>query len=65
MEVQDRSWKQHRNAGAMSRLPCGQSGEVEVLEELSNVLQVRTANTEALDFSKPYIQQIPRPRRGT
>ena len=58
MEVQHRPGKQHRNADGMSRLPCGQCGEVEVLEESSNVQQVRTANIEALEFSKPYIQQI-------
>ena len=58
MEVQHRPGKQHRNADGMSRLPCGQCGEVEVLEESSNVQQVRTANIEALELSKPYIQQI-------
>ena len=42
----------------MSRLPCGQCEEVEVHEESSNVLQVRTANTEALGFSKLNIHQI-------
>ena len=58
MEVQERPGKQHRNADGMSRLACVQCEQVEVLEESSNVLQVRAANTEALDFSKPYIQQI-------
>ena len=32
--------------------------EKEVLKEWSNVQQVRTTNIEAMDFSKPYIQQI-------
>ena len=58
MEVQHMPWKQHGNADGMSRLPCGQCGEVEVLEDSSNVQQVRTANTEAVDYSKPYIQQM-------
>ena len=57
-EVKHRPRKQHRYADGMSRLPCGQCAEVEVLEESSNVQQVRTANIEALEFSKPYIQQI-------
>ena len=42
----------------MSHQHCVQYGEVEVLEESSNLQQERATNAEAMDISKPYIQQI-------